>query len=311
MQIGKIEFNWVYMKKALIFPSQSINLDSSFENFLNSSSTFTKYTTDELNYTHTYESLPFIKQTILIAGMLEILRKDFNYQIEDHIQFTAGYSLGEFIAVAATNTIALKAILNMLKKAEDVAIHCIKKEIFASVALIGLDIYKAYDLCLIASGNEVCQVACHNSDKLIIASGHINAIERLKELTLRYGVERVVNINFDFPFHCQLMRPVAEVINMSLQNIEINLPSIPIVFNYSANTETRPGYIKSLLFSQICHTVLWQDSIKFMLDKKIDHFIEFGPGNTLTQINKKIAPNCKFTTINSYNDIKKFVEQKL
>ena len=106
------------------------------------------------------------------------------------------------------------------------------------------------------------------------------------------------------------MRPVAEVINLAMQKISIEGPTIPVVFNYSAKTEKRSGYVKSLLFSQICHTVLWKKSIEYMLKKGVDHFIELGPGQTMTQIIKRISPKSKFTTINTYAAMKEFVDQQ-
>ena len=41
-----------------------------------------------------------------------------------------------------------------------------------------------------------------------------------------------------------------------------------------------------------------------MIDKKINHFIEIGPGKVLSGLVKRINKNVKIDTINSENDIK-------
>ena len=41
-----------------------------------------------------------------------------------------------------------------------------------------------------------------------------------------------------------------------------------------------------------------------MIDKKINHFIEIGPGKVLSGLVKRINKNVKINTINSESDIK-------
>ena len=41
-----------------------------------------------------------------------------------------------------------------------------------------------------------------------------------------------------------------------------------------------------------------------MIKKKIDHFIEIGPGKVLSGLIKRINKNVKINTINSESDIK-------
>ena len=297
------------MTKAFIFPSSGLDLESSMQSFCDNSKTFKEYTqTNKLFYQDTEPV--FLKHITLINGMLKTLKEDFKYNINKQAKFLAGHSIGEFNTVAASGMVPFQAIFKIIRKAEESAKNCIKKDIFSSIALINTDIYKAYDLCLIASGNEICQVACHNNENIIIVSGHKNAIERLRHLSKKYGVQRIININFELPFHCQLMQPVAETINLAMQKVHINEPKVPVVFNYSAKTEKRPGYVKSLLFSQICHTVLWKDSVDYMLKNGVNHFVEIGPGNYLTQMIQRISPKSTFSNIRTIEEMENFVKQK-
>ena len=307
------------MATAFLFPFYNDVFKKTFDSFSKKSLVFNesvasleknKFITDG-NFDNPYllnNKNKFLNQIILIASMLETLKKDFSYDIKKNIKYLAGHSLGEFAAVGASQMIPFSNIIDMIAKAETVAKTCISQEIGESIVIFGMDIYKVYELCLVASGNEVCQVACHNNDQTIIVGGHRNAINRLQELCKKYGAKKVVKIQQEFPYHCALMKPVAETINLSLQKITINEPIVPVVFNYNSKIESRPGYVKSLLFSQICNTVLWNDIIQFLDKNKITHFVEIGPSDLLSRISKTIVPKSKFTSINSFEDMQRFVD---
>ena len=63
--------------------------------------------------------------------------------------------------------------------------------------------------------------------------------------------------------------------------------------------------IKNLLVQQIYSKVKWRESMLFMANKKINDFIEIGPGKVLTGLAKRILPNSNSFSINSIDDIKK------
>ena len=47
----------------------------------------------------------------------------------------------------------------------------------------------------------------------------------------------------------------------------------------------------------------------FMKEKKINTFIEIGPGKVLTSLAKRISPNTKCFSINSIDDIKELINE--
>ena len=70
-----------------------------------------------------------------------------------------------------------------------------------------------------------------------------------------------------------------------------------------------PEDIKKFLVQQIYSKVRWRESILFMGDKKINDFIEIGPGKVLTGLVKRILPNSNSFSINSINDIKNLINE--
>ena len=64
--------------------------------------------------------------------------------------------------------------------------------------------------------------------------------------------------------------------------------------------------LKKLLIDQIEKRVRWRESILFMIEKKVESFIEIGPGKVLSGLIKRIDKNVKIRAINSIDDIKNF-----
>ncbi len=81
-------------------------------------------------------------------------------------------------------------------------------------------------------------------------------------------------------------------------------PDFEIISNVTSLPTNNPDEIKNLLVQQIYSKVRWRESIKFIESKKINDFIEIGPGKVLTGLAKRILPNSKSFSINSIDDIK-------
>jgi len=59
--------------------------------------------------------------------------------------------------------------------------------------------------------------------------------------------------------------------------------------NYTAQPETDPKVIKQNLILQLTAPVLWTKTIQNMIQEGTTHFVEFGPGEVLQGLIKKIA----------------------
>ena len=57
------------------------------------------------------------------------------------------------------------------------------------------------------------------------------------------------------------------------------------------------GEIRAALRAQLTSAVRWTDCVATLLGLGVDHFIELGPGNTLTGMGKRIAPNASWTAM--------------
>ena len=62
--------------------------------------------------------------------------------------------------------------------------------------------------------------------------------------------------------------------------------------------------LKSLLVDQVENRVRWRESVLYMINNGVNHFIEIGPGKVLSGLIKRIDKNVKINTINNESDIK-------
>ena len=56
----------------------------------------------------------------------------------------------------------------------------------------------------------------------------------------------------------------------------------------SAKPVSTVADIKAALYAQTFSPVLWSDSVSFMADDGVDAFLEIGPGEVLSGLNKRI-----------------------
>jgi len=99
------------------------------------------------------------------------------------------------------------------------------------------------------------------------------------------------------------MNPAAIKMKDKINAVNFKKPDFEIISNVTALPANNPEDIKKFLIQQIFSKVRWRESIVFMGEKKVQDFIEIGPGKVLTGLVKRILPNSNSFSINSINDI--------
>ena len=99
-------------------------------------------------------------------------------------------------------------------------------------------------------------------------------------------------------FHTEIMQPADARLAEVLAGVPLKKPEIPTVSNVDARPHDDPDEIRELLVRQVVSPVLWEDSIRHMLDAGVDEFYEIGPGRVLRGLLKRINRKLPCTTIN-------------
>ena len=81
---------------------------------------------------------------------------------------------------------------------------------------------------------------------------------------------------------------------------------MPVVANMLARPVTAPDAIRQALVDQVCGTVRWRESVRFMAEAGVTEFIEVGSGKVLAGLGKRIAPEASARSVGTPDDIAAF-----
>ena len=235
-------------------------------------------------------------------SIYQIIKKETKVDLSK-ANFFAGHSLGEYSALAATESLNFDQTIKLLKKRGKAMQSAVPKGEGGMLAVLGIDIEKLNKILEDNVSSYKCFIANDNSNGQIVLSGKNKDIESLI-LDLKKDSIKNIKLPVSAPFHCELMRTATEVMRKEIEITEFKKPNNSIVSNVTSIETRDPLQIKELLIKQIESTVRWRESIIYMVNKGVRKFIEIGPGKVLSGLIKRIDKNLSITNVNGINDIK-------
>ncbi len=213
------------------------------------------------------------------------------------ISFLAGHSLGEYSALCAGGAITLSDTAKILKHRGNFMLESCPNGKGSMAAVLGSNIENVQKLINEAKQNDILVIANDNSDDQIVISGSIEAIERSITLSKELGIKKIIKLPVSGPFHSPFMEQAAKNLSEKINNIKISTPKPSIIANITAQPENNPETIKKLLIAQVHGNVRWRETMYFAKEQGIEKMIEIGAKNVLTNIAKKMLPECECISI--------------
>jgi len=201
---------------------------------------------------------------------------------------TAGLSLGEYSALVASKAIKFEDAIALVKKRGKFMQEAVPAGEGTMAAVMGLDREMVMECLRQASGYGVVEAANFNCPGQIVIAGHTRAVEKACTMLKERGAKRAVMLPVSAPFHSSLLKPAGEKLAKELEKVEITDNKVPVVSNVDAQVIMNKYEIKKKLIEQVSSSVLWEDSIRRMIEMGVDTFIEVGPGRSLSAFVKKI-----------------------
>jgi len=232
-----------------------------------------------------------------------VLKKEFNFNLKN-VKYFAGHSLGEYSALLCANAIDFKDALYLLFERGKLMQEAVPIGQGGMLAILGSKTEDINNCISQLKDSGVCEVANDNAEGQIIVSGNIEAIQELKNI-LKENKKKSILLPVSAPFHCSLMNNAAIKMKKVIDKTNFMKPDFEIISNVTSLPTNNPDEIKNLLVQQIYSKVRWRESVLYMYGKKINNFIEIGPGKVLTGLIKRILPSSNSFNINSIDDIKK------
>lgn len=199
----------------------------------------------------------------------------------------AGHSLGEYTALVASGVLTFRDAVDLVHKRGAWMQEAAPEGVGAMAALLGLDANEVIEVCASVAPHMECQAANFNSPRQVVISGAAEFVEKAIAAAKEKGAKKAVMLNVSAPFHSRLMMPAAEKLKERFQACTWNDPKWPIVCNVSASPLVSPDAIRQALFEQTYSPVRWADSVIRMADDGVGLFLELGPGEVLSGLNKR------------------------
>ena len=226
----------------------------------------------------------------------------------NHPSFAAGHSLGEFTALVAAEVFSFENGLNIVKKRAELMQNAVPSDEGAMAAILGLKDSEVINICNNLKEKGVIEAVNFNSPGQVVVAGEKIIIETSLEVFKEAGAKRAIILPVSVPSHCSLMKEAAIEFKEFLSSINFAKPIFPVVQNFEAIPYKDEEKIKEGLFHQLFNPVRWTQSMEFMIEKKLNIFLEIGPGKVLTSLSKRINRASNNISIDSMESIENFKE---
>ena len=202
--------------------------------------------------------------------------------------FVAGHSLGEYSAHVAAGTFSFADAVRTVRNRGKYMQEAVPVGVGAMAAILGMELEKVAVVCQEAAQGEVCSPANINSPEQVVISGNTAAVERAAKLADERGAKRAKLLPVSAPFHCSLMKPAQDRLEVDLTKLEMQKPVYPVACNVEANLVTDDIRALQTLVRQVTGSVKWDPCMRLLVAQGVETFIEVGPGKVLCGLMRQI-----------------------
>lgn len=202
--------------------------------------------------------------------------------------FTAGFSLGEIGALTYSGAVSLEDGFRIVCERAALMQKAAEKVDTSMAAVVKLPNEKVEELC---AAHEQVYPVNYNCPGQVSCAGLTSSMAAFSADVKAAG-GRAIPLKVKGGFHSPFMGEASEGFAKVLADIEIGEPAMPLYSNKTGKAY-ESGTIRELLAAQISSPVRWEDTVRDMIGKGVDTFIEIGPGSTLSGLISKTDANVK------------------
>ena len=227
----------------------------------------------------------------------------------------AGHSLGEFSALVAAEALHWEDALRLVSQRAQAMQDACELSPGTMAAVLGLPDDQVTEICQQINNttphyttlpnttqhyttlpnttphSDVVVAANFNCPGQVVISGSINAVDLACKAMKAAGAKRALKLPVGGAFHSPLMQPAAERLQAAIMATTFRTPICPVYQNVSAKGETDKDIIQRQILLQLTSPVRWTQSVQQMIADGATSFYEFGPGDVLKGLIRKINPD--------------------
>lgn len=222
------------------------------------------------------------------VAILQVLAKEAGRQPEAQ-DACAGLSLGEYTALWAAGVLSFETALKLVRARGLFMQAASEAQASGMSSVMGLEADAIREACAEAATTAgIVSVANLNAPGQIVISGTLDGLAKATELLTARGARRVIPLKVAGAFHSEVMRPAAELLRAELASVDLQSPSTRFVPNTTGTWMSDPEEIRGALAEQVCAPVLWEKSMRTLIESGYKSFVEPGPGSVLQGLMRKI-----------------------
>ncbi len=203
-----------------------------------------------------------------------------------HPDMVAGHSLGEFSALVAAGVLGWEDALRLVSERALAMQEACEMHPGTMAAVLALADDKVAEVC--DSIEDVVVAANFNCPGQVVISGSLSGVDAACKALKEAGAKRALKLPVGGAFHSPLMKPAAERLEKAILSTVFYTPLCPVYQNVSARAEMDKDVIRRQLLAQLTSPVRWTQSVQQMIADGATIFYEFGPGDVLKGLIRKI-----------------------
>jgi [acyl-carrier-protein] S-malonyltransferase len=226
-------------------------------------------------------------------------------QLHDiHPVATAGHSLGEYSALYAAGVLDLEGVLRLVRHRGKFMQGAAVEEPGSMAAIMELDSEQLDHICRMCEV-EVANINC--ADQIII-TGPAEPIKRAMAMSTDAGARKCVLLNVSGPWHSRCMMSARDKFAPVVQQCSFRDPQIPVINNVDAKPLASSAELPEKLIHQLCSSVLWHQSMDYLLAAGHTHFVEIGPKKVLRSLMRRISRDVKVHNVEDPASLTAFLQ---
>ncbi len=220
----------------------------------------------------------------------------------------AGLSLGEFSAHVAAGTFSFADGLRLVRQRGEAMQDACDREPSTMASIVGLDLGTVKQICAMFQELGVLDLGNLNCPGQIAISGSVEAVKAAMGEAEKRGAQKVIRLQVSGAFHSRLMKPAEERLRQAVAETKMVAPEYPVIANVSALPVAEPAEIREALLKQLCSPVLWEKSMRHLIDHGTSLFMELGHGRVLRGLMRRIDKNQNVVNVQDPDSLEKALD---
>lgn len=242
---------------------------------------------------------------VISLAILKVIQDKFPVLNPD---YSLGLSLGEYTAMVAAGILPFEEGLKLVQARADAMQKASEETPGTMAAVLGLEPNLVEEVLDGMRPEKQIWIANLNCPSQVVIAGTKEAVEASTEPLTENGAKRVVPLNVSGAFHTPLMKSAAEILQPKIESVTLHQGDVRLLMNVAGDFVEDTDEMRKLLLEQVMQPVLWEKSVRAIMDKGVDLFLEIGPGKTLCGMLRKINKELNSLNVENIEDLDRLEE---